>query len=381
MIVTCTNFDDVLEAISQSKTKSLDTETTGLYPYHGDRLFSIIIADAQKEYYFNWNDYPKLPGELKLTRGHLEHMQVLFNDPSSTWFMHNAKYDRAMLAQDGLFILGKSHCTKTQARVEYNERKGYRLEDLGELVGFPKDMTVENYIKKHNLYTRVDINGTSVRKPRYDLVPFDLIVPYGERDARATFALGNWQVDQLTKKQMLMPEGIKGPINVMANESQLDDVLFEMERTGLHINRDYCQNAMDFFQGEMESVADEFQKLTGHEFKLSAKVFEKVFADEKDSWNFTATGQMAIGEDDLKALKHPAAKQVMRYKKAQAEINFYRNFLHFADVDGNVHTTYNSGGTRTGGRLSSSNPNLQNLKKDKTEEDKAAQKGMIQHLQ
>lgn len=372
MLVTRTNFDDILKGLSGVKTKALDTETYGLYPYHGDRLFSIIIATAKTEYYFNWNTYDgKLPEDMVLQPKHLGAFNFLLSDDKALWYLHDAKYDRSILRGDGLKILGDCHCTKTQGRVQYNELNSYTLEDLGEKIGHKKDDSVEKYIKAHNLYSKREINGipTPKRNKRFDLVPFEIMYKYGCQDARVTYELGEHQTEAIEKRARSMPQNRPTLRDVMINERKLDEVLHEMETVGVRVDLKYCQDAMDYYQGIMDGSESKFEELTGKKFVLSSKNLEGVFEDEKEKWKRTPTGQMQIGEDALRLLNHPAAKVIIDYKKALASINFYKNFLFFADNNGDVHTTYNSGGTRTGGRLSSSSPNLQNLKKDKTKED------------
>ena len=77
----------------------VDTETTGLRPYKGDRLFSLIIANQHGALYFNFQAYPGLGEEYVLTRDHLKALSVLFDDVGKLWFLQNAQYDMAKVTR------------------------------------------------------------------------------------------------------------------------------------------------------------------------------------------------------------------------------------------------------------------------------------------
>jgi ribonuclease D len=115
MLVGRSHFDSVLALLSGHTEISADTETQGLRPYHGDRIFSIIMAVRAESgvtpYYFNFLPYEGMGLEEVLGPAHMEKLKALFADPSKFWYFHHAKYDMRMLAQEGIFISGTVHCT------------------------------------------------------------------------------------------------------------------------------------------------------------------------------------------------------------------------------------------------------------------------------
>jgi len=365
VLVTHANFDKVIRDLeSNYKFLSLDTETTGLYPFHGDRLFSIIIGTDSKQYYFNFHKYDYLPLGCVLWEDHKNWLQQwVFNKADITWFIHKAIFDVPMLHADGFNLAGDIHCTVTGARIQYNEHNSYTLASCGSRIGFEKNMEVEAYIKSKKLYSTAYLNGISLRKPRYDLVPFDLMFKYGCVDAKVGFALGDYQIKKIQKMDETFALQSITPSECYKNELALQKVLNDMQIKGVHVDTDYCRKAIEFFQEEMTDAKRRFFELAGTELIISGKCFSEVFRDEADKWEYTDKSNPSFPEAVLKRLVHPGAREVLRYKEAKAKINFFLTFIKFTDEKGFIHTELKPYGTRTG-RFSSANPNLQNLKKE-----------------
>jgi len=366
-IVTRTDFDNCLFEISRHEFRSLDTETTGLMMFHGDRMFSMIIGTQDEQYYFNWNEYPELPQDMLLDVTHKHRIQErLFNDPSAYWFIHKGIFDLPILGVDGLDIKGVVHCTVTGERVAYNEHNDYSLEACGERRKVKKDMAIESYIKKNKLYTVKDYNGFKIKVPRYDLVPFSMITKYGCQDAKVCFTIGVDQIKKIKERSERMPTNKPTIRSCHANELRLQKTLHGIQMRGARVDTRYCADAVEHFTREMDIAQREFKGLTGEDFLLSGKLFAELFQSEKHLWGTTEKGNPSFKEKTLAILENPAAKEVLRYKSAKSKIDFFKNFLKFADPNGFIHTEFKSYGTRTG-RFSSAAPNLQNLEKAKGE--------------
>lgn len=367
-IVSRTNIEQILKKIAPEGYLGLDTETTGLHPFHGDRMFSLILATKDEEYYFNWNEYPDLPKDLLLDENHYQLIQnYIFSDTDRYYFIHKAIFDHPMLEQDGMYLHGTVHCTITGARVQYNEHYDYSLEACGERIKVKKNAVVEDYIKKHRLYTMADMNGFKIKKKRYDLVPFDIMTKYGCQDGRVVYDLGMHQLDQIEKRAQKQANNRQTIQDCHHNELRLQRTLHGIQMRGAKVDLPYCRNAVDYFNEEMSKSKEEFRGLTDTDMVLSAKCLGPIFENEKEKWDFTEKGNPSFTEPCLNRLENPAAKEVLRYKKAKAKIDFFNNFIKFADSEGFIHTEFKSYGTRTG-RFSSASPNLQNLEKAKGED-------------
>jgi DNA polymerase I-like protein with 3'-5' exonuclease and polymerase domains len=388
VIVTRLNFSKVIACIQPCLKRSLDCETTGLRPYHGDRLFSLIIGCAPTHdfegnvrpegkavsFYFNFQAYPGLSPARVLTNEHLEILnKEFFLDENITWFIHNAKYDMSILAQEKIELKGKVWCTKAIGRVEYNERPKYSLNALAPLVGLEKSDEVEKYVDEHKLFEFVKIPGKAKRDKRkfFNKVPYEIITPYGERDGTVGYYLGLFQENSIECQSSETKPGLPTVRNVAQNENRLTKTIFNMERVGVRIDKDYCMRAAQFEQDRTTKASEKFKTETGHDYKASAKLFAEVFASERDHWSYTDEGNPSFDNDALGKLQHhPVAQIIKELRDAKSKSDFYNGFLYHADASGDIHPNFNPDGARHG-RFSSSDPNLQNLT---SEEDEASLK-------
>lgn len=388
MIVLRSNFTQAIECIRTQKLRSLDSETTGLRPFHGDRLFSLIIGcnpthdfDGVERkpqnvvgFYFNFQAYPDLDSDKILTRDHMDILQAeLFSEKDVTWYVHNAKFDMKILAQESLFLLGTVFCTKANGRVEYNERSSYSLGSMAPLIQETKSEAVDEYITKHKLFEYVKIPGKSkrVQLKHFDKVPYEIIAPYGERDARVGYTLGIFEANSIERQSQDTPPGLPTVRDVLANENRLTKTIFEMECIGVRIDKDYCVRAAHFEQDRTLKAREKFKKETGRDYSASPLLFADIFASERDNWSYTDQGNPSFDNDALlKLAYHPCAQIIKELRDAKAKSDFYNGFLYHADDRCDVHPNFNPDGARHG-RFSSSEPNLQNLSSEESASDLA----------
>lgn len=376
MIVTQASFSGTIQHLRLSQYLGLDTETTGLRMYHGDRLFSIIIADRDEAFYFNFKEYPgeELPRGSVLGPAHLTVLkEALFDDPTKTWFIQNAaNFDLPILARSECELAGTIHCTKAIGRVVRNDELSYSLESQLEQIGLAKSDLVKLYVDEHKLYTKVKVPGkaTQDKLMHYDRVPFKVIAPYGEIDGTGVFKLGMHQLSVIDKESDFIDQDLpkwKSLSNVMHNERRLQKTIFRMKEVGVQIDTKYCEKAIKYENDREEKAKEEFKKITGSTFSQSSKLFEKVFADDRDNWSFTEKGNPSFDFDAIQKLKSPAAKEIVAIRDAKSKADFYHGFLYHSDNSGVLHPNYNPEGA-IHGRFSSSNPNFQNLTSEDDEE-------------
>ncbi len=379
MIVSQANFFEVLEKLSHEVRLGLDTESSGLRMYHGDRIFSIILATAQEAFYFNFNHTPDHLGELPPEEFilppawymHLQHQ--IFDNMSRTYYIQNAaNFDMAIMSKSGLTLAGTVHCTKAIARVVRNDLVSYSLEALLPQIGLEKDKAVEEYVAKHKLYTvfRPPGKAQSVKYMHYEKVPFALMGPYGEKDGTGVYHLGVYQENTIRELDEREPGLVKSGrmlSEVMKNERRLVKTIARMKNVGVQIDKAYCERAAAYESSQQAKAAEEFKRVTGKDFQASPKLFAQVFTEDKEKWRKTPKGNWSFDADVLATFESPAARAVCAMRDAKAKADFYHGFLYHADSSGVVHPDFNAEGT-VHGRLSSSNPNFQNLSKEDSEE-------------
>lgn len=367
MIVNRASFPNVVASLCAPGLYAVDTETTGLRTYQGDRLFSLIIADETRAYYFNFQKYPDLSPDWVLPRSFLAKLQSVFNTEASVFAMHNAKFDLGMLAADGLTVHGTVHCTEAAGRLVQNDLFDYTLKALAKGIGLTKDDAVDEYIAKHKLFTERNPSGGKKKKskqPHFEKVPFKVITEYGENDALITRALATHQLQAIAELDKSRPGNIPALSGVLENERRLTKTCFAMEQVGIKVNRGYCVRAMNHEVGRYREAMRKFLELTGVEFVDSNKVLAEAFTKLGEKYPTTAKGNPSFTDDVLEGFTSPVAKLVQTYRDAYKRAHtYYQNFIDFADEHDVLHANIRQAGTTTG-RFSYSEPNLQNLSKE-----------------
>lgn len=365
-IVTPATFDSVVERLVQATRKSFDCETTGLRPYQGDKLFSLIFCIGSDVFYFNFQQYDD--NVTFLPRERIRDLQPVFS--SGILYAHNAKFDWHMVAQEGIEIDGGVWCTMTGARVEYNEHMRYSLDECLKRIGREKDDSVEEYIKKHKLWEWTTVPGKKkrVKNKYYNQVPFEIMFEYGCKDAFGTYWLGEHQQNQIRDYDQSRPKNKKPLMGVMLMEMQVSKVCQEVERCGVKINKDYCEKAIAIEDEIMRRKEREFEDLTGMKFEDSRTTLTKAFTNLGYAFPLTEKGNPCFDEKALSKVEGPIADIVLGWRKAYKRSGtYFRSFLHYCDDMGYVHANMNQGATVTG-RFSYSDPNFQNLHKEETDE-------------
>lgn len=364
MLVGLSDFDDCLAHLIRQPCLALDTETTGLRPYHGDRLFSKIFYDGITPYYFNFQDYPD-EGVKGLPRTYLQKFDPLYKAAPILWYLHNAKFDQHMLAQEQLFLKGRVWCTQSMARVLYNDHMKYSLAACGGRIGEEKDDAVEEYIKKNKLWEWVKIPGKKKREKikYYDKVPLSIIHPYGEQDVKVCWKVAKDQAAEMTKIHESSPENKPTIMDIAMLESKCTQVFFDMERSGVKIDRQYCIDGAKHEAGRVREAEQKLHEITGLDFIDSNKHLAQIFSNDGVKYPTTAKGNPSFPDEFLETLNSPVAGQVQQFRDATKRGGtYFQGFLYWADKQHYLHPDMRQSGTATG-RLSYANPNLQNLTK------------------
>lgn len=360
ILVTEENFLASVKDLLYEKELAVDTETTGFNSFKGASLFSIIICSPTKVYYFNFNWYsePEVKPYILDLEKYLPTLRDLFRSVK-LWIFQNAKFDLHMLDKEGLLPEGEYYCTQAAGRVLYNIDDSYSLDSMCEkYLGQRKDDAVMAYLEEHKLYQMVPVPGLKRKFKNYffSQVPFHIISKYGMKDGKLTFALKKYQEKNFRKTDW-------GVIN---NEMRLIKTLFKMEKHGVLIDKSYIECASAFESGRVEGILKGWEMAAGSELVDSGEYLKPIFESLGFEIGKTEKGEPRIDADAIADIDHPLARVLEKYRDAEKRYTTFMGLLAAADGNNVVHTNFKQAGTVTG-RMSSIEPNLQNLASDDNE--------------
>lgn len=372
MIVTTDNVSEVINTLLACDRYSVDSETTSILPFkETSRLFSIIIGTKHEVFYFNFQDYPN-EGIEKLPDSVFVEIKKILGQKDKTFFLQNACFDMAFLAKHDIYILGKIYDLKFLDRIHWNQHMKYSLDEISKRWGSHKEDIAKKYVEDNKLAETVAYPEFNKEESlvHYELVPFEIMSKYAIQDGKATLEVGEKILQAIMQEDASVIEAsIPKQMTIVENEARLVHTLFKMQNTGITVDLDYCREAKALYQKNCEIAAAKFKDLTGIDFVKGTTVFEEVFASEKEKWRQTDRGNWQWNKKVLSKFTNPAAGIAGEYAEAKKQLEYFENFLWFADKDGIIHPKLDQAGTKTG-RFSSYDPNFQNLTSpDKYDED------------
>jgi DNA polymerase-1 len=336
-------LETFIEQLKSHQEICFDTETTHVDANLAELVglsFSVTPTEA-------W--YVPCPADQKETRGLLQHLAPLFSDSSKTWIGHNIKYDLLVLKWYGIEVAGSLYDTMLAHYVFEPEGKR-SMDDLSErFLG----------------YVPVPIEELIGKKGKHQLtmrdVDTDKIKEYAGEDADITLQL----------KQQFVTRVQKAGVTKVLQEVELPliRVLADMEYEGVTIDKDFLQEYSVALAKEAKIAEEAVYKEAGVRFNLASPkqlgevLFDKLQLDPDAKK--TKTGQYQTGEDILTKLAakgHRIAEDILTFRELTKLQSTYVDALPLLinPKTGRVHTSYAQAVAVTG-RLSSNNPNLQNI--------------------
>ena len=342
LVDTAEKMWDLAALLACASAFAFDTETTGVDPMSVE-LVGLSFALKEHEAY-----YVPVPDDQEKARETVRIFKSALENPASLKIGQNIKYDYIVLHNYGVEVKGNLFDTMVAHYLLQPEQYhnmdylasiylGYKTVEIEELIG-PKG-------KKQ----------LSMRQ-----VPVEQVYPYAAEDADVTLQLKNRLEKELAKDKMekLFYE----------MEMPLTRVLADMEIAGVNVDTAKLKSSSDLLTRRLGELEQEIYQLAGTTFNVSSArqvgeiLFERLKIDEKAKK--TKTGQYSTTEEILEKLRsrHPIVGKILDQRGIRKLLSTYINALPelINPKTGKIHTSFNQTVTATG-RLSSSNPNLQNI--------------------
>ena len=342
LIDTEEKIEQLLQNILTQKILSLDTETTGTDPIRAE-LVGMSFSYAENQAF-----YVPVPADRTEAQRIVDKFKPVFENKETLKVGQNIKYDMLVLANYGVEIQGEMFDTMIAHYVLQPELH-HGMDYLAEIYLHYETIKIEELIGP---------KGKNQKNMR-DLDPAN-IYRYACEDADVTLKLKNVLEKELKQNDA---ESLFRDI-----EMPLVPVLAYMERNGVRIDTEALKETSRHFTARMNQIEEEVHRLAGVEFNIASpkQVGEVLFDRLKitDKPKKTKTGQYVTSEEVLESLKgkHEIIGKILEHRGLKKLLGTYIDALPqlINPQTGHIHTSFNQTVTATG-RLSSSNPNLQNI--------------------
>jgi DNA polymerase-1 len=342
------DFENWIEKIKTAELVAVDTETTSLDYMRAELVgISLAVAPGGAAYIPFGHDYMGAPEQLSRDLV-LEKIKPLLEDPAIAKVGQNLKYDMSVLAQHGINLQGIAFDTMLESYVLDSVATRHDMDSLA-----------LKYLDEETIKF-ADVAGKGVAQLTFNQVPLEQAGPYASEDADITLRLHNRLWPQVSAEATLT--GVFNDI-----ELPLIPVLSRIERTGALVDDTLLFQQSQELSERLAELETQAWDLAGQQFNLASPkqlgeiMFEKL---EIPVLKKTAKGAPSTKEEVLQelALDYPLPKVILEHRGLAKLKSTYTDKLPVMinPQTGRIHTSYHQAGTATG-RLSSSDPNLQNI--------------------
>ncbi|WP_335947874.1 DNA polymerase I [Salipiger bermudensis] len=355
-VKTAEDLAPFIDAAQQRGWVAVDTETTGLNEMACDLVGISLCTEPGEACYIPlahradsdgglFGDGDLAEGQMQMQEA-LDLLKPLLEDPAVMKIGQNMKYDAKIFARYGVRV----------APIDDTMLMSYAM-NAG-LHGHGMDALSERYLS-HTPIPIKDLLGSGKKMKTFDQVPIEDAVKYAAEDADITLRL--W----ILLKPLLHRNRVTRVYETM--ERPLVPVLAEMEMSGVQVDRDTLSRMSNAFSQKMAALEAEIHELAGESFNVgSPKQLGEILFDKMglEGGKKGKTGAYATGADVLEdlATEHELPARVLDWRQLSKLKSTYTDALqeHINKDTGRVHTSYVISGANTG-RLSSTDPNLQNI--------------------
>ena len=337
-----------IKRLQSAKLISIDTETTSLDPMQA-RIVGLSFTDRPCEaaYLPLGHDYAGAPDQLAL-EDTLAQLKPLLEDPALPKVGQNLKYDRSVLLNHGIELRGIQFDTMLESYVLDSTGSRHDMDTLSlKYLGL-------------NPIRYEDVAGKGKKQLTFNQVPVEIAAPYAAEDADLVLRLHQTLYPRLKQfeKQHELLENIEMP---------LLPVLSRIERTGVRVDSDMLARQSSELGERIDTLAQQAFDQVGADFNIASPkqiqeiLFEKL---QLPVISKTPKGQPSTSESVLQELaeQHELPKLILEHRALSKLRSTYTEKLPLlVNPDtGRVHTSYHQASVATG-RLSSTDPNLQNI--------------------
>jgi DNA polymerase-1 len=340
------DWEQLLQRMQQADHFAIDTETTNL-DYRVAELVGFSIAfDANEAYYVPLaHDYEGAPEQLSREQVLAQIKPILENEQVKK-IGHHLKYDAHIFANHGITIQGWYFDTMLASYVLNAAATRHSMDDVARV-----------YLS-HLTTTFEQIAGKGAKQKTFNQIELEVAAHYAAEDAHVTYRL----YEVLSSKLKSHPELVHILHNI---EMPVARVLTGMEEDGIKLDHKFLDQLSVEFSDTMQTLENQATELAGETFNIaSPKQVGEVLFDKLGikGGKKTATGQYSTSESILEKIEHPLAEVILEHRGLAKLKNTYTDRLveQSHDATHRVHTSYHQALTATG-RLSSTDPNLQNI--------------------
>ena len=346
-ILTHEQLDDWVIKLTNSKQFAFDTETDNVDHVHAKLVgISLSVEPYQAAYIPLAHQYLGVPDQLPLTEV-LAKLKSVLENPEIKKIAQNAKFDYSILANYGIKVSGIAFDTMLESYV-LNSTERHDMDSMA------------NRYLNHKTITYDELTKVDKKKVTIDAIEVEKTTQYAAEDADITLQLHEKLWPELEKDQELT----KLFTNI---EMPLAIVLAEMERTGVLVDAKQLNDYSYELAKQLIEIEAQLQSLAGEKFNpASPKQIQAILFDKHNLpvLKKTPKGDPSTSEEVLSELanEYELPRMILFYRGLAKLKNTYTDKLPLmiSPIDHRIHTNYNQIGTITG-RLSSNDPNLQNI--------------------
>lgn len=341
-------FQNFLTQLTEAKTWAFDTETTSLDVMQAALVgLSFAIKGEKPVYIPVAHDYVGAPKQLN-RNWVLQQLKPVFADPKQLKIGHNLKYDMGVLANYGIQLQGISFDTMLESYLLDSASNSHSL-----------DSAAIKHLD-HKTIRFEEIAGKGAKQKTFNQIDIQQAGPYAAEDADIALRL-----HEALKPQLNALPGLSKVFTHI--EMPLVPVLSHIERHGVLVDAELLQKQSRSIAKRLLKLEEQAYQLAGKSFNLaSPKQLQTVLFTEQGLpiLEKTPKGQASTSESVLQALaiKFPLAKVILKHRSLSKLKSTYTDKLplQINPKTGRIHTSYHQAAVVTG-RLSSSDPNLQNI--------------------